>query len=172
MEIRSNHRKEQVKIMKKRSVTAIKKGLHSYIREVKVVFNPLNTERIKVGTPAFVAEFLQDKIGNDSRENFILLCVNNKNEILSYSLISIGTISEAIVHPREVFLPAIMTKASAVIVCHNHPTGHMLPSRQDIDTTRRLAEAGKVIGIPLLDHIIVGFNADEFYSMKENGYIN
>lgn len=67
-----------------------------------------------------------------------------------------------------------MTKASGIIVAHNHPSGVNLPSRQDIETTKRLTEAGKVIGIPLVDHIIVGFNcsADNFYSMKENGYIN
>lgn len=160
--------------MKKKSITAIKKDIHSMIREVTVQFKPLDTERIKVDNPARVSEFVQDKIGNDARESFILLCIGNKNEVVSYSVISIGTIIEAIVHPREVFLPAIMTKASGIIVAHNHPSGVNLPSRQDIETTKRLIEAGKVIGIPLVDHIIVGFNhpAGSYYSMKENGYIN
>ena len=160
--------------MKKKSITAIKKDIHSMIREVTVQFKPLNTERIKVDNPASVSEFVQDKIGNDARESFILLCIGNKNEVVSYSVISIGTVTETIVHPREVFLPAIMTKASGIIVAHNHPSGVNLPSRQDIETTKRLVEAGKVIGIPLVDHIIVGFNhpAGSFYSMKENGYIN
>ena len=159
--------------MKKKSITAIKKDIHSMIREVTVQFKPLNTERIKVDNPARVSEFVQDKIGNDTRESFILLCINNKNEVVSYSVISIGTVTEAIVHPREVFLPAIMTKASGIIVAHNHPSGSNLPSRQDIDTTKRLMETGKIIGIPLVDHIIVGFNtpAEEYYSMKENGYM-
>ena len=160
--------------MKKKSITAIKKDIHSMIREVTVQFKPLNTERIKVDNPARVSEFVQDKIGNDARESFILLCIGNKNEVVSYSVISIGTVTEAIVHPREVFLPAVMTKASGIIVAHNHPSGVNLPSRQDIETTKRLVEAGKVIGIPLVDHIIVGFNhpAGSYYSMKENGYIN
>lgn len=160
--------------MKKKSITAIKKDIHSFIREVTVQFKPLNTERITVDNPARVSEFVQDKIGNDARESFILLCIGNKNEVVSYSIISIGTVAEAIVHPREVFLPAIMTKASGIIVAHNHPSGVNLPSRQDIETTKRLVEAGKVIGIPLVDHIIVGFNhpAGNFYSMRENGYIN
>ena len=160
--------------MKKKSITAIKKDIHSMIREVTVQFKPLNTERITVDNPARVSEFVQDKIGNDARESFILLCIGNKNEVVSYSVISIGTVTEAIVHPREVFLPAIMTKASGIIVAHNHPSGVNLPSRQDIETTKRLVEAGKVIGIPLVDHIIVGFNhpAGSFYSMRENGYIN
>ena len=160
--------------MKKKSITTVKKSIHSYIREISLQFKPLDSERIKVDNPGKVVQFIKNKIGEQSCENFVLLCLNNKNEIVSYSLISIGTIAEAIVHPCEVFLPAIMTKASGVIVAHNHPSGSNLPSRQDIETTKRLVEAGKVIGIPLVDHIIVGFNhpAGSFYSMKENGYIN
>ena len=159
--------------MKKKSITAIKKDIHSMIREVVIQFKPLDTERIKVNNPERVSAFVQAKIGNDARESFILLCVGNKNEVVSYSVISVGTITEAIVHPREVFIPAIMTKASGVIVAHNHPSGNHLPSRQDIETTKRLVDAGKIIGIPLMDHIIVGFDTTigEFYSMRENGYI-
>ena len=159
--------------MKKKSITEIKKNMHSFIREVSVQFKTLNTERIKVDNPDRVAEFISKRIGNQSCENFILLCISNKNEVVSWSMISIGTITEAIVHPREVFIPAVMTKASGVIVAHNHPSGSNLPSKQDIETTKRLEEAGKIMGIPLVDHIIVGFNNNgDFYSMKENGYIN
>ena len=160
--------------MKKKSITAIKKDIHSMIREVVIQFKPLDTERIKVDNPGRVSAFIQEKIGNNARESFILLCIGNKNEVVSYSVISVGTINEAIVHPREVFLSAIMTKASGVIVAHNHPSGSNLPSRHDIETTKRLVEAGKVIGIQLVDHIIVGFNDNygHHYSMKENGYIN
>lgn len=159
--------------MKKKSITEVKKDIHSFIREISIQFKPLNTERIKIDNPRRVAEFISERIGSQSCENFILLCIGSKNEVVSYSLISIGTITEAIVHPREVFIPAVMTKASGVIVAHNHPSGNNLPSRQDIETTKRLEEAGNIMGIPLVDHIIVGFNnAGDFYSMKENGYIN
>lgn len=158
--------------MKKKSITAIEKGIHSMIREITIQFKPLDTERIAVSNPKAVADFIYNKIGRDAVESFILLCVSNKNEVVSYSVISIGTIAEAIVHPREIFLPAIMTKASGIIVAHNHPSGSNLPSRQDIDTTKRLLEAGKIIGIPLMDHLIIGFNNHEdFYSMRENGYL-
>lgn len=158
--------------MKKKSITAIEKGIHSMIREITIQFKPLDTERIAVSNPKAVADFIGNKIGRDAVESFILLCVSNKNEVVSYSMISIGTIAETIVHPREIFLPAIMTKASGIIVAHNHPSGNNLPSRQDIDATKRLLEAGKIIGIPLIDHIIIGFNNHEdFYSMKENGYL-
>lgn len=156
----------------KTSNTKIKKNLCSYIREIVVQYQPLETEIITLNNPERVYEFIREKIGNQSNEYFVTLCVNNQNEIVSYALVSIGTVSEAIVHPREVFISAIMSKASGIIVAHNHPSGHMTPSSQDIETTKRLSEAGKIIGIPMIDHIIVGFNNNfEYYSMKENGYI-
>lgn len=89
--------------------------------------------------------------------------------LLKKSIISIGTITEAIVHPREVFRDAIREGGSGIIVTHNHPSGILTPSRQDIETTRRLVEAGKIVGIPVVDHIIL--TNSSFYSMKENGYI-
>ena len=158
--------------MKKKSITSIKKNTHAMVREVTVSYKPLDTEKIHVDNPAKVARFVSEKIGNEVKESFILLCINNKNMVVSYSVVSVGTVSEAIVHPREVFLPAVLTLASGVIVAHNHPSGNHLPSKQDIETTKRLAEAGRIMGIPLVDHIIVGFNNEgDFYSMKENGYI-
>ena len=160
--------------MKKKSITEIKKSTCLMIREVVIKFKPLDTERINVSNPEAVSRFIRSKIGDNAVESFILLCVSNKNEVVSYSVISVGTITETLIHPREVFLPAVMTKANSVIVAHNHPSGVNLPSRQDIEATKRLVEAGKIIGIPLVDHIIVGFNDSlyNYYSMKENGYIN
>ena len=89
--------------------------------------------------------------------------------LIKKSVVSIGTITEAIVHPREVFRDAIREGGSGIIVTHNHPSGNPSPSKQDIETTRRLIEAGKIVGIPLVDHIIL--TDSTFYSMKENGYI-
>jgi DNA repair protein RadC len=158
--------------MKKKSITEIKKSTCLMIREVVIKFKPMDTERIKIGNPEAVSRFIRSKIGDDAVESFILLCADNKNTVISYSMISVGTITETLIHPREVFLPAVMTKANSVIVAHNHPSGEILPSRQDIDATKRLVEAGKIIGIQVLDHVIVGFNnPEDFYSMRENGYI-
>jgi len=89
--------------------------------------------------------------------------------LLKKIIVSIGTITEAIVHPREVFRDAIKEAGSGIIVTHNHPSGNASPSKQDIDTTKRLVEAGKIVGIPLLDHIIL--TNSSYYSMKENGYM-
>jgi DNA repair protein RadC len=153
----------------KTSVNKVKKSMVSYIREIKAQYTALNTERIKLADPKAVVSFIKSQIGDECREHFITLCVNMKNEVLSYSLVSIGTVSEAIVHPREVFTPAILSGASGIIISHNHPSGLLQPSSQDMTTTKRMCDAGKIIGIPVFDHIIVGFDSDDYYSIKENG---
>lgn len=155
----------------KKSTAQYRKGLNSYIREIEVKFKPLDSERIRLQNPELVVKFIQEKIGNEARENFVLLCVDSKNNVVSYSLISIGTISEAVVHPREVFLPAILSKAQGFIVAHNHPSGSITPSAEDINATTRLKDAAKLLGIPMLDHIIVGCGGVH-YSMQENGFLS
>lgn len=139
-----------------------------YIREVKASFKKLNTETIHVQNPQAVCEFIKSQIGNATKEHFIVLGIDNKNMVIIYHVVSIGTITEMIVHPREVFMPVIKSLCSGVILAHNHPSGNPMPSRQDSETTRRMAEAGKILGIPVIDHIIVG---NDYYSFAENGLI-
>lgn len=139
-----------------------------YIREVKTSFKSLKTESIHLSNPQAVYNFLKEKIGNETKEHFVMLGMNNKNMVLVYNVVSVGTISESIVHPREVFFPAISALCSGIVVAHNHPSGVTYPSDQDVTTTRRLVEAGKILGIPVLDHIIIG---NGYFSMKENGAI-
>jgi DNA repair protein RadC len=123
----------------------------------------------QISTPLAVWELLLPEIAGSQKEEFRVLVINNKNTLIRKSIISIGTISEAIVHPREVFRDAIREGGSGIIVTHNHPSGVLTPSRQDIETTKRLVDAGRIIGIPVIDHIIL--TNLSFYSMKENGYI-
>lgn len=139
-----------------------------YIREIKTSFKSLKTETIHLSNPNAVYEFLKNRIGNETKENFVILGMDNKNMVLVYHVVSIGTISESIVHPREVFFPVITALCSGILVAHNHPSGVTNPSDQDVTTTRRLVEAGKILGIPVLDHIIIG---NGYFSMKENGII-
>jgi DNA repair protein RadC len=120
-------------------------------------------------SPGAVWKLLLPQMACLDREEFRVLILNNKNRLLKNAMISAGTISEAIVHPREVFRDAIREAGAAVIVAHNHPTGELTPSREDIQTTGRLVEAGKIVGIPLLDHVIV--TNVSFFSFKEGGYI-
>lgn len=137
-----------------------------YIREVKTSFKSLKTETIQLPHPQAVYNFLKERIGNETKEHFVILGVDNKNVVVVYNVVSMGTISESIVHPREVFFPVINTLCSGIILSHNHPSGATYPSEQDVFTTRRLVEAGKMLGIPVLDHIIIG---NGYFSMKENG---
>jgi len=123
-----------------------------------------------ISSPNAVWNLLLPEIACLQKEEFRVLVVNNKNMLLKKIIVSIGTITEAIVHPREVFRDAIKEAGSGIIVTHNHPSGNASPSRQDIDTTTRLVEAGKIVGIPLLDHIIL--TNSSYYSMKENGYMS
>lgn len=155
----------------KKEYKEIKSNTVMFVREISVSYKALDTPKIRVNVPQLVAEFVRSRIGNESREHFSVLCINNKNMVVGYHTASIGTVTESIVHPREVYSVAILTGASGIIVCHNHPSGNVEPSRHDIETTRRLVEAGKIIGIPLVDHILVGFATDEFKSLKEMGYI-
>lgn len=124
----------------------------------------------RISTPLAVWELLLPETAGLQKEEFRVLVINNKNMLIKKSIVSIGTITEAIVHPREVFRDAIREGGSGIIVTHNHPSGNPAPSRQDIETTKRLIEAGKIVGIPLVDHIIL--TDSTFYSMKENGYIS
>jgi DNA repair protein RadC len=100
------------------------------------------------------------------QEHFIRISLNGAHEVLSIGVVSIGLVNRTIVHPREVFADPIRERATAVLVAHNHPSGNLLPSREDRDITARLKEAGGILGIGLLDHLI--FSQDGFYSFLEH----
>jgi len=102
-----------------------------------------------------------------AQERFILLCLNVKNKLVNYSMISQGSLSSSIVHPREVLKPAILSNAASVIFVHNHPSGDSDPSMDDIEITGRLKKAFDICGIEVLDHIIIGNN--EYYSFRNKG---
>jgi len=103
----------------------------------------------------------------EAQEVFGILILNTKNKIVAVHEISRGALNGSLVHPREVFKPAVLHNAASIICFHNHPSGNPEPSREDIETTNRLVEAGKIIGIEILDHIIVG--DDGYVSLKERG---
>ncbi|QQP11075.1 DNA repair protein RadC [Lysinibacillus agricola] len=109
-------------------------------------------------------------IGRDDREVFFVMCLNTKNNVIAVHRCHVGSLNASLVHPREVFKSAILNNASSVIVAHQHPSGDIAPSKEDINVTKRLAEAGKLLGIKVLDHLVV--NSDtSFTSLKERGYI-
>lgn len=124
--------------------------------------------RVRIRDSRQVAEILMEEMMCEKREFFMTLNLNSKMQVESKSVISIGNLDSAPVHPREVFGPAIRRGAAAVVVAHNHPSGDPTPSPQDIDVTRRLIRASEIIGIRLVDHVIVGNGC--FTSMKSEGY--
>lgn len=108
------------------------------------------------------------RIHEEPEEYMYMICMNTKNKIIGVFEISHGSVNSSIVNPREVFQKALLANAVSIIVMHNHPSGDPTPSREDIEVTKRLVEAGKIVGIEVLDHIIVG---DRYSSLKEKGYL-
>ena len=106
-------------------------------------------------------------VQEEAQEVFGILILNTKNKIVAVHEISRGVLNGSLVHPREVFKPAVLHNAASIICFHNHPSGDTKPSKEDIETTKRLVEAGKIMGIEILDHIIVG--DDGYVSLKEKG---
>ena len=109
------------------------------------------------------------EIKDERKEHFICLYLNARNQIIHKETVSIGSLSASIVHPREVFLAAITHSAASIILAHNHPSGDVSPSQDDIDLTHRLVRAGDIMGIEILDHIIVA--SADFVSLKSRGVI-
>lgn len=119
--------------------------------------------------PQSVEKAISASIKDKAKEHFKLILLNARNKILGISTISIGSLNASIVHPREVFKDAIMHNAYSVVLAHNHPSGDPEPSEDDLKMTRKLIESGKILGIEVLDHLIIGKNA--FYSFKEKGLL-
>jgi len=126
-------------------------------------------EKVTLDSSETVAKFLQKSIGRQKKENFVMLSLDTRNNLVKISDISVGTLNASIVHPREVFKEAVQASAAQIIIAHNHPSGSPEPSPEDVALTRRLEEAAKIFGIELLDHIIV--TQDKFSSLKEQGLI-
>jgi DNA repair protein RadC len=103
------------------------------------------------------------------KEHFLILCLNARRQLVHHETVSIGTLSASLVHPREVFSPAISHSAAAVVAVHNHPSGDPTPSAEDRDVTRRLQRAGELLGIPLADHVVVSESG--FFSFREHGIL-
>ncbi|MDT8859522.1 DNA repair protein RadC [Alkalihalobacillus sp. MEB130] len=133
------------------------------------IHNVQTDERYVIRSPEDVSNFVMEDMRFLHQEHFDCLYLNTKNQVLIRKTIFIGSLNASIVHPREVFKEAFRRSAASIICLHNHPSGDPTPSREDIEVTKRLAESGKVLGIELLDHIIIGDR--KFVSLKEQGYV-
>jgi len=126
-------------------------------------------KKILLNSPQAVVKYLREKYGRKKKEHFVVLCLNTRNNLIRESIVSVGTLNANLVHPREVFKEAIDARAASVILAHNHPSGDPEPSEEDLTITKRLIEAGKIMGIDVLDHIIITKN--KVFSFKEKGLI-
>ncbi|MBO7745481.1 DNA repair protein RadC [Paenibacillus sp. MWE-103] len=119
--------------------------------------------------PADAANLMMEELRYLKQEHFVCLYLNTKNQVILTETLSVGTLNATLVHPREVFRAAIKCSSSSLICLHNHPSGDPTPSPEDIALTRRLAEAGELVGIDVLDHLVIGDN--RFISLKEQGHL-
>lgn len=147
------------------------------LKQIKAIYETIYVSEevvnyLKTGTrytsPSQVYEMFSFLM-QETKEMFITLHLDGKNRIVCCDLVSIGSLNQSIVHPREVFKTACLSNAAAVILIHQHPTGDPTPSSEDIAITRRLKEAGEIMGIKILDHIIVGDG--EYLSFIERGLL-
>jgi len=138
----------------------LSEGGKVYIAKIKlsVVREDTGTKRIEISSPEDVAnlDFIQSELISSDREKFICIHLNIKHVVISYEVVSIGSLNSSVVHPRETLKGAILANAAAIILAHNHPSNCVQPSPEDITVTKRLIEAGNILGIQTLDHITVG----------------
>jgi|TARA_R100000501_G_scaffold16441_1_gene29949 DNA repair protein RadC len=116
-----------------------------------------------------IYEMASERLSKVDREHFEVILLDARHKIIGINTVSIGSLTAAIVHPREVFKAAIAASASCVLCVHNHPSGDPKPSKEDIDLTKRLQAGGKILGIPVLDHVIIG--EDRYFSFADEGLL-
>lgn len=122
-----------------------------------------HTKTIKAAEDVF--NILSDRFVNEKKEHFVVFYLNTRNKIIREETVFIGTLNASLIHPREIFKGAIRESANAILIAHNHPSGDPNPSKEDIEITERLIEAGELLNIEMLDHVIIGH--DKYYSFKD-----
>jgi DNA repair protein RadC len=121
----------------------------------------------QITRPEEVAQYLRRRVHDDAREHFVAIYLDGRHRPIADSVVSIGTATASLVHPREVFQPAVALGAVALLIGHNHPSGDATPSPEDLEVTRRLAEAGRILGVTLLDHV-VWTRGGAFHSIRDS----
>lgn len=142
----------------------------TWVRDVAVRYRGRKRLVPNLKRPQEAAAFGRGLLTDDAREHFIAVFIDARHTPIGTQIVSIGTASQSLVHPREVFQPAILLGASAVFVMHNHPSGDPSPSPEDHTITRRLARAGDILGVKLLDHLIIG-DRRRYFSFSEAGVL-
>ena len=123
-------------------------------------------ENRKIETPFDAYVLLKSFLEDSDREKLLVVCLDTKNQPINICTVSVGTLNSSLVHPREIFKTAILSNSNQIMLAHNHPSGISAPSNEDKAMTSRIKDAGVILGIELIDHIIIGSN--EYFSFKEN----
>jgi DNA repair protein RadC len=142
-----------------------------------MIVRETSSEVNRVSTSADIAAVWNNEVKKSSwfqedKEAFVVFFLNGKNYLTGYNLVTLGLLDASLVHPREVFRPAIIAGAASIVIAHNHPSGDATPSEEDIKVTRQLIAAAQIINIKIMDHVIVGRESGVdkgFYSMRESG---
>jgi DNA repair protein RadC len=134
-------------------------------KESSILYEPR-----KIAVPEDGANLLRRFLADSDREQFLVVTLDTKNQPINVNVCSVGTLNSSLVHPREIFKVAILSNANSIIIGHNHPSGNPEPSKEDLSITKRIKEAGEIIGIKLTDHLILG-EEEKFVSLKERGIL-
>jgi DNA repair protein RadC len=129
----------------------------------------VNKRSVVIRSPSDVFENYQSLFKDQVRERFVVLWLNSANKVIGFEIITEGLLNSSLTHPREVFRGAIVSTSASIILAHNHPSGNPEPSQEDISITKQIVESGKIIGIPVHDHII--FADNNFTSLAERGLV-
>lgn len=138
-----------------------------YIREVIVKYKKTKKEPFRITESKDVSNFIRKHLPDNSREHFVCLYLDGQHAVIAYAIVSSGIANHSVVHPREIFQRAVLCGAVAIVIAHNHPSGNINPSKEDITVTTQISEASNVLGIKLLDHIIITNNSE--FSFQLNG---
>lgn len=153
-----------VEIMKKQPAKRVNIVSLKLVKESSILY-----KQRRITSPDDAYKLLKDFLVDSDREKFVVVCLDTKNQPTAINVAHIGSLNSSIVSIREVFKVAVLSNSASIIVAHNHPSQDPSPSREDCEVTRRLVEAGKIIGIDVIDHLIVC--EDKFVSLKEKGYV-
>ena len=133
---------------------------------IRLVKEPSLYSTKSLNSPEAVLELMAEEMSSYDREVLCILNLKANGQVINMNIVSVGTINSALVNPREIFKSSILSNACAIIAIHNHPSGNIMPSREDVNITKRLKMSGAILGIDLLDHIIIGGTSGEMYSFK------
>ncbi len=153
-----------IEIMKKQPAKRVNIVSLKLVKESSILY-----KQRRITSPDDAYKLLKDFLVDSDREKFVVVCLDTKNQPTAINICHVGSLNASLVHPREVMKSAILSNAASILVGHNHPSQDPTPSREDCEVTKRLVEAGKIIGIDVLDHLIVC--EDKFVSLKEKGYV-